>query len=316
MRVLRRPRTATPRESAAALELPFIFHAADASSLAGQRRFLRATKARLAMLTLAAGAGGASWIVGGTDWAGILAAAGFVGALAVELFILETRPDRVWYEGRAAAESAKTLAWRYAAGGEPFDLTSVTGAEADRLLVERLDDVLHDLGELDLSATVTDGQQITDGMRALRKEPLEARRRAYETHRIADQQAWYAGKARMNAAYARRWGTVMVTIEVLGGIGALVKAATGGLPGDIAWMLGLLGAAGTAVAAWMQARQYQGLASAYAVATAELASIRALIPWQQTEASWAAFVGDAERAQSREHTLWRSSRRVQAGKLE
>ncbi|MGH8884323.1 MAG: DUF4231 domain-containing protein [Egibacteraceae bacterium] len=300
----------TVRQSAVALELPAIFHAADASSLAGQRRFLRATKLRLVTLTLAAGAGGVSWTVGGADYAGILAAVAFVAALAAEVFILQTQPDRVWFEGRAAGESAKTLAWRYAVGGEPFCLTSVIGADADRLLVERLNDVLHDLDELDLSSTLADGLQITPAMRALRGETLDARKAAYETDRIADQQAWYAAKARWNAAHARRWSAAMVTVEALGGIGAILKA-TGALSGA-ALVLGLFGAAGAAIAAWLQTRQHQALAGAYSVAANELASIRALIPWQQTEETWAAFVRDAERAISREHSLWRSSRRVRA----
>ncbi|MGH8902663.1 MAG: DUF4231 domain-containing protein [Egibacteraceae bacterium] len=301
----------TVRHPVSSLDMPAIFHAADESSLAGQRRFLRATKLRLVALTLAAGAGGVSWSVGGADYAGILAAAAFVAALAAEVFILQTQPDRVWFEGRAAAESAKTLAWRYAVGGEPFCLTSVTGADADRLLVERLlHDVLQDLGELDLSATLADRLQITPTMRTLRGETLDTRKAAYETHRIADQQRWYAAKARWNAARARRWSTAMVTVEALGGIGAILKA-TGALPGT-ALALGLFGAAGAAIAAWVQTRQHQAVACAYSVAANELASIRALIGWQESEESWAAFVRDAERAISREHSLWRSSRRVRA----
>ncbi|MGH8898160.1 MAG: DUF4231 domain-containing protein [Egibacteraceae bacterium] len=303
-------RTLTVMRGSQVLEMPAIFHAADVSSLAGQRRFLCATKLRLLMLTLAAGAGGVSWTVSGADYAGILAAAAFVAALAAEVFILQTQPDRVWYEGRAAAESAKTLAWRYAVGGEPFCLTLVTGADADRLLVERFKDVLHDLGELDLSSMLAEGQQITPAMRALRGETLDARKAVYEADRIADQQTWYAAKARENAVRARRWSTAIVTVEALGGIGAIVKA-TGRLSGT-ALALGLFGASAAAIAAWLQTRQHQGLASAYSLAANELASIRALISWQQTEESWAAFVRDAERAISREHSLWRSSRRVRA----
>jgi hypothetical protein len=299
------------RQPGLVLELPAIFHAADASSLDGQRRFLRATKVRLVALTVAAGAGGVSWTLRGPDYAAVLAAVAFVAALAAEVFILQTQPDRIWYEGRAAAESAKTLAWRYAVGGEPFGLASVTGADADRLFIERVNDVLRDLDELDLSSTLDEGQQITQSMRDLRGEPFDARKVAYEDHRIAYQQAWYAAKARWNAARARRWSAAMVTVEALGGIGAIMKA-TGTLPGA-ALVLGVFGAAGAAVAAWLQTRQHQALANAYSVAVNELASIRALIPWQQTEKSWAAFVRDAERAVSREHSLWRSSRRVRAG---
>lgn len=311
---MNKPGEATAVQPVGSLDLPAIFHAADLSSLAGQRRFLRATKVRLLMLTLAAAAGGFTWIVGGADYAAIVAAIGFVAALAAEVFILQTRPDRIWYEGRAAAESAKTLAWRYAVGGEPFCLASVTGAGADRLLVERLDDVLKDLGEIDLSSALAEGEQITPAMRALRGDTLDARKAAYEAGRIASQQDWYAAKARWNAGQARRWSFAVVTVEALGGASAIMKGA-GALPG-VVWVLGLFAAAGAAIAAWVQTRQHQALASAYSVAAHELASIRALTPWQETEESWAAFVRDAERAISREHSLWRSSRGVRAGMAE
>jgi hypothetical protein len=295
-------------------DLPAVFRAADASSIAAQRRFLRATGLRLGLLALAAGAGGTTWIVAGPDYAGVLAAAAFMAAIALEVFVLQSQPDRVWYEGRAAAESAKSLAWRYAVGGEPFGLARTAGAAADQLLIERLNEVLHDLRDLDLSAILAggeaagDGQQITPTMRALRRERLDARRDAYEQGRIAEQQSWYAAKARWSATRARRWAAAMVTVEALGGIAAIVK--TTGALGGTEFLLGLCGAAAAAITAWSQTKQHQGLATAYSLAANELASIRSLISWQQTEESWEGFVRDAERAISREHSLWRSSRRV------
>jgi hypothetical protein len=257
-----------------------------------------------------------TWIVGGPDYAGVLAAAAFLAAVALEVYILQSQSERIWYEGRAAAESAKSLAWRYAMGGEPFGLTSIAAADADRLLVERLGEILKDLGCLGLSpmladgVTVAGGQQISPAMRALRCDTLDARRRAYETGRIGEQQGWYAAKARWNAVQARGWAAVMVTVEAVGGVAAIVKA-TGALAGT-EFLLGLCGAAAAAITAWSQTKQHQGLAIAYSLAANELASIRSLMSWQQTEASWEAFVRDAERAISREHSLWRSSRRVRA----
>jgi hypothetical protein len=253
----------------------------------------------VATLTLAAGAGGTSWASAVDYYAAIVAAAAFVAALAAEVFILQTQRDRVWYEGRAAAESAKTLAWRYAVGGEPFGVTSVTGRDADRLFIERVRDMLQDLDELDLSLTLVHGEQITPAMRALRNDTLDARKAAYEAARIADQQRWYAAKARWNSLRARRWSAAMVTVETLGCIGAIMKAS--GELSDVAVLLGLFGAAGAAIAAWLQTRQHQASASAYSVAANELASIRELIHWQETEASWAAFVRDAERSHESIH---------------
>jgi hypothetical protein len=59
---------------------------------------------------------------------------------------------------------------------------------------------------------------------------------------------------------------------------------------------------------WLQTKQHQVLAHAYAVTAQELSSIRSLIQWQESESDWSAFVDDAETAISREHTLWRAKR--------
>jgi hypothetical protein len=67
---------------------------------------------------------------------------------------------------------------------------------------------------------------------------------------------------------------------------------------------------------WTQSRQHQQLATAYLVAAHELAYIRDLIVRQLLEQTRAAVVCDAERALSREYSLWRSSRHVQPGALE
>jgi hypothetical protein len=58
-----------------------------------------------------------------------------------------------------------------------------------------------------------------------------------------------------------------------------------------------------AMTAWLETKQYQMLATAYAVTSIELASVRTKIAWQQNEGDWAKFVSDAEEAFSREHTL-------------
>jgi hypothetical protein len=299
------------RPPVGSLVLPAIFYAADACSLAGQRRFLRAVKVRLVMLTLAAAAGGTSFVLDarGPDYVGILAAVAFIAALAAEVLILQTKPDQLWYEGRTAAESAKTLAWRYAVGGEPFGVNSVTGEAADRLFIQRIKDVLTGFGGLELSPILAHGQQITPTMRELREQTLDVRKAVYETDRVSDQQAWYAHKAAWNALWARRWSMVLITVEMLGGVGAVVNVAAELSGAAVA--LGMFGAAAAAIAAWMQTRDHQELIGAYSMAANELASIRALIDWQQTESSWAEFVRESEHAISREHSLWRASHGIQ-----
>ena len=60
------------------------------------------------------------------------------------------------------------------------------------------------------------------------------------------------------------------------------------------------------VMAWIEAKQHRNLATAYGIASQELASIASELPTLNSEDGWADFVAKAEEAISREHTLWRA----------
>ena len=150
------------------------------------------------------------------------------------------------------------------------------------------------------------GAQITDDMRTVRAAPLAARRRVYELGRIADQQDWYAGKARFNDGRARRWKLMVVGSELVG-LAAGLAIAGGFISFDL---VGVIAAAAAIATAWLQVKQHESLARAYSIASSELSSIRSLIRHQNSEEPWADFVDQSEEAISREHTLWRASRGV------
>ena len=74
------------------------------------------------------------------------------------------------------------------------------------------------------------------------------------------------------------------------------------------WMqLGILAAFIAAGTAWVAVKQFSPLASAYSVATKELA-VQASKLEMVAEPEWSLFVADAEEAISREHTTWLASR--------
>jgi SMODS and SLOG-associating 2TM effector domain 3/SMODS and SLOG-associating 2TM effector domain 1 len=293
-----------PTAVVAESEFPPLYLAADRNSLDGQRRFLNATRLRLAMLVLAAAFGLFTWRTAGGDLAGIGAAVAFVVALLAELYLLQARPDRLWYDGRAVAESAKTLTWRYLVGGSPFGREEVNEREADKLLLDRFRQITGNLGGAHLVPIIGAAEQISPAMRRYRSLPLEERRELYRNERIGGQQSWYARTARWNERRATQWSLVLTTLEALGLAGGVLKA-TGVLRVDL---LGLASAVVAGGAAWVQAKQHQTLATAYAVTSQELSTISGQVDWASTEQEWAHFVDQAEEAISREHTLWRASR--------
>jgi hypothetical protein len=114
----------------------------------------------------------------------------------------------------------------------------------------------------------------------------------------------------------RRGGTIAGRVD--GCLSALVLEIAGLLGGAFkafGWisfdLLGFLAASAGGVMAWIEAKQHRNLATAYGIASQELASIATELPTLNDEERWASFVGQAEEAISREHTLWRTVRPLQ-----
>lgn len=124
-----------------------------------------------------------------------MALLGFVIALAAEVVIFALHPDQVWYEGRAAAESARTLSWRYAVAGGPFPV-HLGEREADTAFLTQLLAVTRDLKSSFPPPAPGGMSQVTDEMRALRSKSFAERKSVYLSARIDDQREWYGAKSR------------------------------------------------------------------------------------------------------------------------
>ena len=297
-----------PAHGLTTTDLPAIFLATDKSSLRGQHGFINQIRLQIIFLCIGAIAGvftyKVTWGTTTTDLPGIVTAVAFLLTLMLQLFRFGSTADKIWYNDRAVAESTKTMAWRYAVGGNPFSV-NVSEKDADLLLLNRLTDILHRMHTRHATGLLSqDSAQITAAMRQLRQQPLATRREAYAVGRIQDQFAWYTKNAQKNEQNATFWNVMLVVLESVGVIFALFKIV-GLFQVDV---FGIAGTLAGAVVTWMQMKQQQLLARSYSVTAMELAAIKEKIPYQQTEDDWAHFVDDAEAAISREHTLWLASR--------
>jgi hypothetical protein len=274
--------TSQPRTFGSDETMPWLFRAADAASNGGQRAFMQFTSVTLMVLVAAAGIGPIIGAINGSEaagrWSALVAAAAFVVAIIERSYALTARPERAWYEGRALAESTKTLAWRYAVGAAPYELA---GKDVDQRCADRLRSIMHSFPELVLNLPGAHSVQITPEMRSLRAASLDERRQAYREQRIEDQRAWYAGRAARHGKRGQRLALLSLLAECCG-----------------------------ATLAWERAHQDTTVAKAYGVAAQELATISDLIDGQRDEDSWSRFVVESEDAISREHTLWKASRSV------
>jgi hypothetical protein len=285
-------------------DLPGLFQAADLASGGGQQQFFRSTGARLWLAIIAAISGAVSIPLHNREvnGAALVTVLAFVGALAIDVFDLRARPAVGWYEGRALAESIKTLAWRYAVGGAPFPIGGPDD-DTDSRFADRLSHLLHDL-----PAVVTapsSAPPISPAMRTLRAALLPERQQAYLAGRIGDQQRWYAGRAAQHARRTNRLHAAALALEVIG-VAAALGSAVNLVQFDLA---GIVAAVIAAVAAWSAAKQYQTTAAAYTVASYELGLIQIRLDRTMSETDWSRAVADAEEAVSREHTTWRASHR-------
>jgi len=234
---------------------------------------------------------------------GIVAAVFFFAALVLELRLMRRHPERDWYDGRAVAESAKTLTWRYAVGGRPYEIAEDVD-ERFRLDIRSL---ATDLATL--ASAVGGGGGPTEWMLRLRAGSLSERRDAYLLGRVRDQEDWYARKAVHNLRRARFW-TIVLLVSEGGGVTLALLKSLSVVPIDLASLAASIIASG---AAWTGLKQHESVGAAYTLASRELAAVRIQLLGIETEEEWAVAVAGAEEAISREHTMWRASRAIAKG---
>jgi hypothetical protein len=255
----------------------------------------------------AAAAGVASWTISvrrhDIDVLAVVAIAAFAAGVLLEGALLRWRPERDWYDGRALAESAKTLAWRFAVGGDAFPCTESVAKAEERFLDRLLEIQQNEPGRSALAAN--SAPAISEKMRWLRSQDLSTRRNAYVKDRIIDQQDWYASKSRHNRAWASAWRYALLLLEMSGLVWSFLRLAKATSAPTASLIATVVAAAG----AWLELRQHENLARAYAITAQELAAVRSRLDREfDDEAEWAQAVDSAEEAISREHTMWRASR--------
>ena len=113
------------------IQLPGIYRAADAASAVGQRIAFWLRGTQLLLLVAAATFAVIPITSRGLEWGALLAGIAFGAAFLIETTNLTIQPEKSWYQGRAVAESVKSLSWRYAAAGDPFARTDEASREAD-----------------------------------------------------------------------------------------------------------------------------------------------------------------------------------------
>ena len=227
-------------------------------------------------------------------------AALFGGVIVVLVFRRAFGSEGAWYEARAVAESAKSLAWRYAMRAPPF--VEEGDEAADTRLLARFREIRSRAAATPL-APPGSHSLVTSWMRGLRSLPLSERMEAYRAARLLDQLSWYAASADLNRRRGRAWDLALIAAATASIVLALAVAA-----GALSNLVELAATTLAAIIAWQGAADYGRLARAYDSAAFELSIADAEVEHLSVESQWAQFVDDVEETISREHSLWQVTR--------
>lgn len=277
-------------------DFPGLFLAADKLAKEYQDNFKLALKTNLITLVIAATLS----FIPVTHWIiPLLQLLVLLTTLACSIYLATQKPEKVWYSGRALAESIKTLTWRYISRAEPFNNDDKISKNE---FIKILNQAIQQNREVcqNFSNHLGD-EQITQKMTEIRSKDLKTRENNYHLYRIKDQNNWYSQKAKYNLDKSKSFFKLLIFINVISVILAAIKIV---FPGVTPWPTDIFIAAAASILTWMQAKRFSELAASYALAAHEINIIKSQSLDEMTEEQFSIFVGDAENAFSREHTQW------------
>ena len=211
--------------------LPSLFQRADQASLSAQRKHFCFQKLHLGLLVLGSVTAAIipvvpvpylEWLYGGS--------AVFLAVGVFFTLISRSRKyDKTWFNCRAVAESAKTVAWRFMMRVVPFEDDSTA-----------TDNLIYKIQEIRASRVYiavdlarymdADNSSISEAMRNARTADVGNRKNLYLASRVRDQKAWYSKKAAFNDKLKARWFLAATTLQLIAVALAIAQAVASVFP--------------------------------------------------------------------------------------
>ncbi|MFJ5552840.1 DUF4231 domain-containing protein [Streptomyces sp. NPDC093225] len=286
-------------------DLPALFHHADRAAVARQRESVRAVRAQLVLLLVAAAASAlpSGVALGAVRPFGLLSLLAYGGVLAIGVHSTRRRARPQWQLNRSAAEFIKSLAWRYAVHGAPFGAAGADDEELYRTRLESGLDELRKMGWADprQSGEVPQGAEMTVPMEQLRGRVYAVRRDTYVRDRLIEQRNWYRRRTETSRRATALWSWTIVLLTALGLLSALFRTFG---PGPAGTLPALLSAAAAAAIAWHEMRRHHPLIEAHTLIEQDLAAMMVVMQTTITEDQWPSAVYETERYVSPQHTDW------------
>ncbi len=281
-------------------DLPGLYQSANAASIKEQRRYFNGILFYLILLIVAAFF---AFISDNTPSAfyKIISAILFLASLSVMIWLRVSKPDDIWYNGRAVAESVKTRAWRWMLRAEPYEDTEdieIMRKEFIKDLKAILEQNKSLIGKLGISAVVE--EPISQQMLNVRKLPIDKRLETYRKERITNQALWYSKKAKFNKDKSKQW---FITTVILHGI-AIVCILYNIKEPSLKIPIETIAVAASGVLTWLQAKKHNELSFSYSLTAHEIMLIKSETTRINVEIELSEYIMNCENAFSREHTQW------------
>jgi hypothetical protein len=280
-------------------DFPGLYQSADQSSIKEQQKYFIGIATYLVLLIIAASLTYYDDIVN-EPVLKIVSAILFLATLSIIIWLRVSKPDDIWYNGRAVAESVKTRSWRWMMKAHPYELEDNTGVR--KHFINDLKTILTQneslIGKIGLEASVE--EPISNTMIQIRNLDRNERFEFYRLKRITNQALWYSKKAKFNKRQGALWFWVTVLLHSL----AIILLLCNIQHPNIKFPIDVIAVGASSVLTWIQAKKHNELSSSYSLTAHEIVLIRAEIVSIDNESDFSDFIINCENAFSREHTQW------------
>jgi len=280
-------------------DYPDLYDSANNASLTSQKEYTNIMKLYLWLTAISAFL---TIYVKESKFAGIIATLFFLVILGLTIYQSVKRQDKIWYNGRAVAESVKTRTWRFIMRAEPYiDCDNIESVKQE--FCNDLKEILkqnQSLGSYLLQKNISTKGNITDSMIEIRSYSLKDRLNYYISNRINEQRNWYLTKAKYNREQEKKWFYSIVAINFLIILLLLLEIGYDWYFLPTSGMIVL----SSTILTWTQIKKFQELATSYSLTAHEIGLIKDESFKAISESTLSDFVKDSENAFSREHTQW------------
>jgi hypothetical protein len=284
---------------------PILFTIADEKSNSSQKKFINVNLSILVLLILSSLSSIYTAEIAAPTSLIIFCTSCLILSTLLNLFILFFKPEKSWYEGRAIAESVKTLTWKLITGTTPFHL-SLSDKEFQSIFSENLKKIIGQKKDFFvlIGKKYPNENMISPEMIEIRESSFQERKRIYLEDRIQNQIDWYSKSSKKNSKNKNVTFGFMIGFQILGILFFILE-----LHGLVKLSFTSISITLTSILlTWLQLKRFQELTESYAITAMELKFIKDKSKFITNDAELAKYVDDSETAISREHTLWLARR--------